>query len=352
MWLETSVFAQDLEAFCAAEFIPWERLKGKNVFVTGATGLIGYTLVSGLIYANRKRGLDLQIVALVRSLPRAQKKYAAQLESGMELTFVEGAVENLPELPGKIDYVIHGASQTASRAFVEQPVETICTAVNGTQNILELARKKQVSGMVYLSSMEAYGRVEEQNLLQETDLGYLDSMQLRSSYPQGKRMCETLCAAYAAEYGLNISVARLAQTFGAGVSKEDNRVFAQFLRSARAGKEIVLLTKGLSTRMYVYTMDAALALVTLLLKGEKGRAYNVANRETYSSVREMAEMVAAEFSVGGKPVSVRVDEGSGIGKKLYPPDCHLKLDVSALESLGWKPTVDLKDMYNRMLQAM
>lgn len=352
MWLETPVFAQDLENFCGAAFIPWEKLRRKTIFVTGATGLIGYTLVSGLLYASRKRGLDIKVLALVRSLPKAQEKYAAQLADGNDLQFVVGSVEQLPPIAGPIDYIVHGASQTASRAFVEHPVETINTAVNGTQNILELARQKQVQGMVYLSSMEVYGQVREPRLLAETDLGDLDSMQLRSSYPQGKRMSETLCAAYAAEYGVPVAVARLAQTFGAGVDAADNRVFAQFLRSARAGEDIVLLTKGASTRMYAYTMDAATALMTLLLKGEKGRAYNVANKETYSSVYQMAELVAQKFSTTAVPVSVRVDESTGAGKRLYPPDCHWKLDVSALEALGWKPTVGLKEMYKRMLRAM
>ncbi len=352
MWLETPVFAQDLEQFSSAAFLPWDALRRKTIFVTGATGLIGYTLVSGLIYASRVRKLDLKIIALVRSLPAAQEKYAAQLASGTELQFAVGSVEQLPDVPEPVDYIIHGASQTASRAFVEQPVETIGTAVNGTQNVLEFTRRKQVQGMVYLSSMEVYGQVQEERLLSESDLGYLDPLKLRSSYPQGKRMCETLCAAYAQEYGLNVMVARLAQTFGAGVRKTDNRVFAQFLRSAQAGQEIVLLTKGLSTRMYVYTMDAALAIMTLLLCGERARAYNIANKQTYSSVRQMAELVAAAFSRGEQPVKVVVDESDGTGKKLYPPDCFLKLDTSALEALGWKPSVGLKEMYERMLLAM
>lgn len=346
MWLETSVFAQDLEAFCAAEFIPWESLKGKTVFVTGATGLIGYTLVSGLIYANRKRGLGLQIVALVRSLQRAEEKYAAQLESGMELTFVEGAVENLPELPGKIDYIIHGASQTASRAFVEQPVETICTAVNGTQNILELARKKQVSGMVYLSSMEVYGHPEKGHLVHENEIGAFSPMNIRNCYPIGKIACESLGNAYAAEYQLPVITVRLTQTFGPGIAKDDCRVFGEFARCIIEKRDIVLKSKGETERCYLYTMDAATAIVQLMLCGNAGEVYTAANRGTYCSISQMAELVA---EMGNIAVRYELQDIEKLG---YASTLYMDLDTSKLEALGWKPTVDLKDMYNRMLQAM
>ncbi|MFU0833890.1 MAG: Epimerase domain-containing protein [Oscillospiraceae bacterium] len=350
MWTETQVLREDLERICAAEYVPWDMLRGKTIFITGATGLIGSTIVNALLYANRQKSLGLQILALVRNERKAYRKFDAQLKSGNDLHFIVGTVENLPTISQPIDYIIHGASQTASRAFAESPVETIRTALVGTENMLKLAQEKQVSKFVYLSSMEVYGQIYEEKLLSEEDVGYLNPLSLRSSYPESKRMCENLCVSYFKQYNVPIVIARLAQTFGVGIEKNDQRVFAQFARCAIKGENIVLATNGESTRMYVYTMDAAAAILVLLLKGCPGQAYNVANKNTYSSIIEMAKMVATHFS--HKKSCVQIQTNSSIANKLYPPHTHLKLDVSKIESLGWHATVDLPEMYERMIRGM
>lgn len=346
MWLETPVFAQDLETFCNASFIPWEKLRDKTIFVTGATGLIGYTLVSGLIYASRQRSLELKVIALVRSLPKAQAKYQEQLDSGSELSFVVGTVEQLPEIPEKIDYIIHGASQTASRAFVEQPVETIRTAVNGTQNMLELAREKQVEGIVYLSSMEVYGHPQKGKKKKETDIGAFSPMNTRNCYPLSKIICESMCNAYAIEHGTPIKIVRLTQTFGPGVKKEDQRIFGEFAKCVLQNQNIVLKTKGETERSYLYTIDAATAITQILLCGESGEAYSAANRDTYCSIAQMADLVA---EIGCVSVQYELQNVEKLG---YSSTLHMDLDTSQLEALGWKPTVNLREMYCRMLQAM
>ena len=346
MWLETPVFAQDLENFCGAAFIPWEKLRRKTIFVTGATGLIGYTLVSGLLYASRKRGLDIKVLALVRSLPKAQEKYAAQLADGNDLQFVVGSVEQLPPIAGPIDYIVHGASQTASRAFVEQPVETINTAVNGTQNILEIARQKQVQGMVYLSSMEVYGHPEKGHLVTENEVGAFSTTNTRNCYPLGKIMCEAMCNAFATEHELPVVIARLTQTFGPGVAKDDQRVFGEFARCIIEHKNIVLKSKGETERCYLYTMDAATAIVQLLLCGKSAKAYSIANETTYCSISQMAELVAR---MGNVSVQYDLQDVEKLG---YASTLYMKLDTSELRALGWQATVSLEEMYKRMLKAM
>lgn len=346
MWIETPVFQEDLEFIAQTDYIPWEQLRGKTCLITGATGLIGYTLTSALLYAGWKKQLNLTVVALVRNVEKAKQKFAVQLSQGLPLQFVQGDVENLPPMDGPVDYVIHGASPTASKFFVEHPVETIHTAVIGTMNLLRLAKDKRCQGFVYLSSMEVYGSVEEENLLHETDLGYLNPLAVRSCYPESKRLCEALCAANASEYDLRAMSVRLAQTFGPGVDVNDNRAFAEFMRCARQGREIVLQTPGDSKQPYIYTMDAASAILTVLLKGEKGQAYNAVNSETYCSIAEMARLVAAHFSAE-QPVTVKTAASEESMKK-YPPKRCWNLSADALTALGWKHTKGLVRMYERM----
>lgn len=346
MWIETPVFQEDLESIAQADYIPWEQLRGKTCLITGATGLIGYTLTSALLYADWKKQLDLTVVALVRNVEKAKQKFAAQLSQGLPLRFVQGDVEQLPEMEGPVDYVIHGASPTASRFFVEHPVETIHTAVLGTMALLRLAREKQCRGFVYLSSMEVYGSVEEETPLSEKDLGHLDLLAVRSCYPESKRLCEALCAANASEYGLRAMSVRLAQTFGPGVDENDNRAFAEFMRCARQGRDIVLQTPGDSKQPYIYTMDAASAILTVLLKGEKGRAYNAVNSGTYCSIAEMAQLVAERFSPE-QPVRVKIAASEESMKK-YPPKRCWNLSADALTALGWRHQKGLVQMYERM----
>ena len=135
--------------------------------------------------------------------------------------------------------------------------------------------------MVYLSSLEVYGVPQtEDGTVTETDYGYIDPLSVRSSYSEGKRMVECLCASYAKEYQVPVKVARLSQTFGAGVEYHDGRVFAEFARCAVEKRNIILHTAGNTLRTYCYTKDAVAALLTILVKGEVGSAYNVTNKNT------------------------------------------------------------------------
>lgn len=321
-------------------------LRDANVLITGATGLIGSVLAEYLLEISRERQIKITLVLLVRNPAGLSGKLLREAEKG-NVKVISGDVRCLPEIEGEIDYIVHGAGITESRKMVEKPVEVIRTNLDGTVGMLELARKKKVKGMVYLSSMEVYGFTEREELLTEDKVQYLNPLELRSSYPESKRMSENLCVAYADEYHVPVKIIRLAQTFGYGVKPEDTRVFAEFARCARDSRNIRLMTDGKSRRMYLDTKDASSAILTVLLKGAAGEAYNAANKDTYCSIREMAEIVASEIA-GGR-IRVEIDRQEGGGKK-YPPTHRLMLDVSKLEALGWKPETGLRQMYVEMLR--
>lgn len=349
MWLDNGVFREDLEACAAASFIPWEEFKDKTVLITGSTGLIGFTMVCSLLYANIKHNLNMKIVALVRNMNKAQKMFTKQLEEKLPLVLLEGTVEDLPEITETIDYIIHGANPTSSSYFLEKPVETIQTGVFGTDNLLKLARAHNVKGFVFLSSLEVYGTPTAEKILEETMESYINLMLARSSYPESKRLSEMLCTAYYYEYGVPARSVRLAQTFGPGVLMDDMRVFAEFSRCVVEGRDIVLKTEGKTRRQYVYTMDAITAILTVLLKGESAQSYNVANQETFCSIREMAEMVANKIAKG--TISVRIELKPEETNK-YLATNYLNMSTDKIESLGWEPKYNLVDMYSRMIKVM
>ena len=330
MWKDNAVYREDLQRIVADRNIPWQELDGKTVLVTGATGLIGSTLVNALLYYGEKTASPPRVLAFVRNEEKARCLYREQLAAhSLYLSFVVGDICAPAAVPGPVDYIIHAASETA--------------------NMLELAREKQVKAFLYLSSMEAYGSPTEEKILTEDAPACFNSMAVRSCYPESKRMCEMLTAAYASEYRVPGRVVRLAQTFGPGIAPDDVRVFAAFARKALAGEDIELATRGDSKRMYLYTADAARAILTILLMGEPGCCYNAANPDTYCSIYEMAQMVSRQFSDGQTKILFSSDRSAA---EKYPPGHRLKLDVTKLTALGWRPSTGLEEMYSRMIAGM
>ena len=339
-------WSQETEKQGVQQMPCYPELKGKTVLITGATGLIGSCLVKRLVNAVESEKPE-EIILLVRNEAKARDKFQDMLDS---LTIIPREITDPPEVFQNIDYIIHAAGQTSSRAFVENPVDVILTNILGTRNVLELARKKKSTGFVYTSTMEVYGTPQTDVKIPENHGCDLDTMKVRASYPESKRACEALCAAYASQFGVPAKVIRLTQTFGPGMEYDDSRVFAEFARCVIEKRDIVLHTKGETKRSYLYTEDAVEAILTVLVRGEAGEAYNAANEGTYCTIHEMAETVAKEFGEG--LVKVRIETGENEISKGYTPVLHMNLDTEKLQKLGWRPTVGLTDSYRRMLADM
>ena len=348
MQIVNKVLAKDVECLNKIAYIPWNKLKDAVILVTGATGLIGYNLICGLLYVSEKKNLNIKIIALVRDIEKAKEKFVDLREDNGTLTFIKGDVKCFLNIEQHIDYIVHGASPTSSSYFIEYPVETIETAVMGTMNMLKLASDKKVCGFVYLSSMEVYGETKTEDMLSEKDVGYMNPLAVRNSYSESKRMCETIIASFASEYHVPAMCIRLAQTFGAGVQKDDTRVFAEFAKCAVEGQDITLLTVGSSKRCYLYTMDAVSAIITVMLKGEAGKAYNAGNPDTYCSIKEMADMVVEQ--IADSQIKVIVSEDLEGSKKFSPPHFY-RLDIKELEQLGWRAEKCLMNMYKAMIEV-
>ena len=311
----------------------FSSLDRSTVLVTGATGLIGSMLVKTIFAAVKKYGFGIKIIGQVRNPEKAKMIYGDLF----------GEIEFISDPNVSCDYIFHTVSPTTSKFFIEHPVETIKASVESTMEILEVAKNNDAA-VVYLSSMEQYGvPYEPGQKMTEDKIGVIDHLNIRSSYSESKRLCECLCASYAAEYGVNVKIARLAQTFGAGVPITDNRMPMQFARAVVEGRDIVLHTEGKSISNFVYLTNAITGILTILERGEKGQAYNVCNDTETRSVREIAELVAEEVANGAVNVVIEKKENMG-----YAPDVLMYLDSEKLKKLGWKADISMAESYRRL----
>lgn len=334
-----------------------DDLKGKTFFVTGATGLVGSLFVKALAMMNERNHMNMRIIALVRNTKKAEDIFSDFMSEECGLNILAGDVTDdgivdkvgceLPDVD--INYIIHGACITTSKIMVEQPVDTIRTSIYGTENMLELARKYNADKMIYLSSMEMYGTVDSASVT-EDKLGYVNLANVRSCYPESKRMCECMCTSYAKQYGVNVCSARLAQTFGPGIFPTENRIFAQFAKSVIRKENIVLHTRGLSEGNYCYTTDVILALLLLMIKGQKGESYNVVNEACHTTIADMAKMVC--HNIADDDIEVEFDLPEDIATYGYAPDVKLKLCGDKLKELGFTATVGLEEAYRRLIAYM
>lgn len=344
METKNNILLQDIQQVVRS--VDLSELKNSSIFVTGATGLLGSFIIRVLLYLNKTENYNVQIFALIRNKEKAEKIFG-EYSHNDNINWIIGDIRNFI-IKENIDYIIHGASVTSSQDFLHKPVETISTALYGTERILEISKKLKPKSVVYLSSMEVFGvtdtRLEE---VKESDYGYIDILNPRSSYSEGKRLCECLCASYASEYGVPVKIARLTQTLGAGIDYNDSRVAAQFMRSVIENKDIVLKTEGKTRRPIVYISDAVSGIFTVLLRGQSGESYTVANKKTIATIRETAEMISHNIAQDKIKVVFDIDV-----PKEYAPNLNLNLNTDKLESLGWTAQIDLEESYRRMIESV
>ena len=346
---------QFLFTFCVHERIVVKEEVAMNItgtwLITGVTGFVGGLLTRHLMAQPEYLEGAVHILGLVRDEDKAKRIFEGA--DRRNLHFIEADLcdgSAIAEIEEPLDFVVHCAAATASSYMISNPVETADGIVLGTRNILELAREKNVKGMVHISSMEVYGSVKDNGRPRtEEELGDISLTSPRSSYPLGKRMAELYCHTFWKEYGVPVKVARLAQTFGIGVRPEDNRVYMQFAKAAMEERDIVLKTRGRSFGNYCCSEDAVSAVLLLLEKGENGETYNVVNEVNTMCIYEMAELVANKMA-GGR-IKVRV-ESEDMKKTGYAPDTELRLSGEKLRALGWKPTKSLVEMYKDIIDTM
>ncbi len=327
--------------------IDWEKFRGKTVLVTGATGRLGMYIVETLAHADIEWNLSLHTIAMARSAEKLQRVFGETLGLPNVSTIVQDITASFESVPA-VDYIFHTAGLASPKDFTENPVGTLWGHVQGTRNVLELARKQPACHVFYVSTVETYGAWEHDEKIKETDMGPMICNRARACYPEAKRLCETMLASYAAQYGVTYNGVRLCHTFGPGIALDDGRAFAEFLRDVVRGEDIVLQSDGSAMRTYTYVADAVGAMLLIATNGENGAFYNVANLDNLVSIRDLAELIA---SLDPRQ-RVRVRFADEKSKLQYLPFKLAIMDVSNVQALGWQPRVGLKKAFQYTLEYL
>lgn len=309
------------------------------MLITGSSGLIGAALVEYLL---EKYRYEVLVYAAGRNITALKRKFG----DGVECVTYD-ALKPL-DFNVDVDLVIHAASVASPELFVQNPVETMWANVFGVRELLEYARRVNTRKVVYVSSSEVYGKATpREDGFKEEDYGFIDVLDVRSSYPMGKRAAETLCVSYAKEYGVDVSIVRPGHIYGPTASPKDRRVSSAFAWAAARGEPIVMKSAGTSRRSYTHCMDCASAIMAVVEKGMPGEAYNVANRDGVCTIRQMAEIMADE---GG--VELRMEDPSRQEGNAFNPMENSCLDPSKLETLGWRGSINYEEGFRQTVRIL
>lgn len=326
--------------------IDWERFRNKTILVTGATGRLGMYFVEALVKADIDWNLNMNVLALARSEKKLKRVFGNSLKLPNVHTLVQDITEPI-RWKEDIHYIFHTAGAASPLDFTETPVDTLWGHVQGTHNVLELARKKNSQKILYISTVEIYGQWDKEEEIREDDMGPIHCDQARACYPEAKRLCETMFASYEKQYKIPYVGVRLCHTFGPGISLDDGRAFSEFLRNVIEGKDIVLQTDGSAARTYTYVADAIGAMLVAFTKG-KDHYYNIANVENLITIRELANLIA-NLDPKGKAKVRYADQG--IQKFNYLPFKLGIMNVDKITELGWRPQVGLRDAFRYTLDS-
>lgn len=338
------VFKEDLEAIIG-EDIKWESLRGKRVLITGASGMIGTYMLQTLTMLNDRFSYGIRILAVLRNA----SKLPQEVREREDVEILKHDVTKKLAVEGDVDYVIHAASPASPLIMQNEPVETIAANTLGTFYTLDLAKEKKAEGYLFISSREIYGQPEEgQEFFYEDTYGFVDQLNPRSCYSEGKKAAETMCVCFHDEYGLNTKIARLAHTYGPGMSIYDGRVQADFLNNVYHNEDIVLKSEGAAVRTYTYIGDAVAALYRILLNSED-IVYNIGNEDGKVSIRELAEIMVDIYPERGLKLVFDIPEGGTKGTAPYTLGI---LSSKKLRAIGWEPKYSVKEGFKRTLEYL
>jgi nucleoside-diphosphate-sugar epimerase len=316
----------------------WEELRGRRLFITGATGPFGRWMMESLMAADRRFELGTGIVALSRD-PASFLRAHPHLAAWPALTWMVGSVTTLSPDAAKgqgFDHVVHLATEGDLAATEADPVAAAELIAGGTLRALEFASSTGAGRFLFSSSGAVYGPqpVGAEFLFEDDALAPLsgNSTDAHAIGGEAKRQAERHCALFAKREGFCPVIARCFTFAGPGLPLDGKFAFGNFMRDALAGRTIVVTGDGTPVRSYLYMADLAIWLWTLLLRGMPGRTYNVGSEQEIS-LRDLADLIAKELGTPG--IDIRQQPSPSQPPSRYVPStARARTELHLRESIG------------------
>jgi nucleoside-diphosphate-sugar epimerase len=289
-----------------------------------------------------------KVIAVCRDRKRALDKFADYMKRKDFKLMIQDVCKPVA-VKGPVHYIVHAASQASPKYYGSDPVGTILPNVIGTYNLLELARTKKSKGFIFFSSGEVYGELDNSQIpTKENDYGYVDPLNVRSCYAEGKRAGENMCVSWHHQYGVPAKIIRIYHTYGPGMRLDDGRVFADFVSNIVNKKDIIMKSDGSAKRAFCYISDAAIGMFLVLLKGRPAEAYNLGNDKCEVSILELAEIMTKLFPKMSLKVIKKSVQPAGYIRSRIKRSCP---DISKICALGWEPNITIKEGFKRTIMS-
>jgi nucleoside-diphosphate-sugar epimerase len=306
-----------------------ERLQRASVLITGATGWFGTLLLDYLCTADDVLGIGIRITALSRD-PAVFVDRFPSFRGDPRITWVKGDVREVSGVSQNFSHVIHAATDSTARRGNLSAEALFDTIIEGTRRVLRCVRGN-CEGFLLVSSGAIYGpAVSGVVRFLDGQPGGPDPASPRSAYAEGKRAAEQLCA-IAAAAGAPARIARCFAFVGPHMPFDQHFAIGNFIADAVHGRPIRIKSDGKPQRSYLYTGDLIRALLSILLDGAAGRAYNVGSDQALT-IGELAERV--NRVVGGCGVVVG-------GAASDPTDRYVPDTTRLRSELNFTPTISL-----------
>ena len=324
-----------------------KALSGKNILVTGSTGMITSYLCGFLLSIAEE--FNAKIYLQCRNQEKGRKIYEEYVERPCLQIVNFDISKRIPDI--NWDYIIHAASPADTKSFLEHPVDVISPNVIGTWNLLNYAKEHFVKKFVLLSSNSIYGEggvnVSE---LSENDYGIVDPLGERSCYVESKKMAEQMCQAFLRQYEVPSSIVRICHTYGPTIDlKNDYRIISIVIKQILADEDITIYRDPYSFVQYTYLADITAAILLVLLEGNVGEAYNAGGDEVVFMDDVIAWMVNSDDRIKAKLIEKEIDDkyrfskGKGIN--------FLKINNDKLKKLGWKQMFSNEEGFKRTVAS-
>jgi|SRR3989338_6607480 len=296
----------------------------KVAVVTGGAGFIGSHLCRFLL------GKGFRVVC-VDNLLTGSRGNVADLEASSDFSFVSHDVSDPLELPGAVHYIFHLASPASPVDYMRYPIQTLKVGALGTHNLLGLAKAKKAVFLL-ASTSEVYGDplVHPQP---ESYWGNVNPVGPRGVYDEAKRFAEAMTMAYRRVHGVDAKIARIFNSYGSNMRRDDGRVVPAFITQAISGKPLTVFGDGSQTRSFCFVSDMVEGIYKLMLS-KVNEPVNLGNPEELT-VLQFANRILALTGSRSKVVfrPLPVDD-----PKTRCPDISL-----ARKLLKWQPKVGVDD---------